>query len=488
MKKIVLILAAALACAGLIIGCGGDNKPPPGPPVPPDAVMYRVTFNPDGGTFADGTTVNKVIEIEENKAVTVTRWPDVERGTDELIGWYDGETEYTFSKLITKDVTLMAKWEGAEMTIDAAAGTAVHENFVFEVSPGGTHSNFDGEDNGDNSFTYSVGAIRYRFPITVGFDYKDYDFVDIEYTAEQAAGMVCKHYATGNDYAPFFPSSDPRIVNGTDNIVTFELRNATGGGVAIQKWNGAVPDITITITNITFRKGTRYTIKFDTDGGSALADSYLVEGTKVSNHLPTNTTKAGSFFAGWLYANGTPVNGADLVDSTFDDIELKALWLASIPGLEPIEVEFAAAGDIIGYGGAQAVVAPLADGSGYSFAGGNYEWTYAYFNIDIPAGATLAHYDYVSFKFEGKTGDYVWKDTFCLMAGAALGTTGGPTITEGLRVSEKGLNDAGNPADMKLAIIKPLASGLTGTIKVGIFVGTTTVSYEISDIVFGIDD
>jgi len=459
-KKIALFLIAALLCAGLIIGCG-DEKEKEQEVIPPP-VTYKVTFDPDGRPFEDGTTAVITVEVEDDAAVG-SKWPVVDEeniGTDTLLGWYDGDTQYTRTTKIKKDVALKAKYDAAKFTFDNVARTATHTNFVISVSPGGTHSNFDGEEEGGNKFTFKVGGIQYLFPVTVGFNYEDYDFVDVEFTATNAAGMVLKNYGSAVDYDAYNGS----IVDGEKKVVTFELRNATAAGFAIQKWNGNVPDITIEITKITFIQRTRYKIKFDTDGGTpALPDSYLVDATKVGNHLPTDVTKTNYIFAGWL--NGTtPVNASTVVDKTFDNATLKPLWLANVT-VTPINVTFSAVSDLTAHG--TATVALVTDG--FSQTGANYDGVYVSFPVTIPAGATLAHYDKVTLTIEGKAGDFGWKPVWLMASSRPMpnNPSAGGTVVRGMQVSNEIQYTTGK-LDLELTIVKPLAANLTGTIDVSI--------------------
>jgi len=462
-KKIALFLVAALICAGLIISCSSDEKEKP--PTPPP-VKYKVTFDSDGRPFADGTIAVKSVEVEADAQVG-SQWPSVDEdniGTDTLIGWYEGDTQYTRTTKITKDVALKAKYEAALLTIDTTLRTAVHTNFVINVSPGGTHSQWDGEEEGDNKFTYTVGGIQYLFPITVGFDYNNYDFVDVEYTASQEGttggiqGMVLKNYGSSADYPAYAGS----ITAGENKVVTFELRNAAAGGFAIQKWDNTKEDITIQITKITFRQGGRYIIKFDVDGGTpVLGNTYLVNGTKVGSHLPTNVTKEGFVFAGWVKGTAGVLAG-DTVDNSFDGATLKALWLANIPNLAAINVTFANATDITAHGGA--TFALVTDG--FSQTGANYDWIYGSFKVTIPTGATLAHYDKLKLTIEGKAGDYSWKPVW-LMAASTLTNVSDASYVRNVQVSNE-IQYTQGKLDLELTIIKPLAANLTGTIDVGI--------------------
>jgi len=521
-KTIALFLVAALLGIGLIVSCSDDPKEEKKTDDKPgtEVVKYKVTFDSDGRPFKDGTTAAKVVEVEKDKTVG-SNWPEIDEeniGTDELQGWYDGATQVTRTTPITKDVTLKAKFEAALFTFDTVARTATHTNFVITVSAGGKHGNWDyapgvngapdrnnNKELGDNKFTITNGGIQYRFPVTVNFDYKDYDFVDVEYTASQVNNVTPKQYDTANDYA-YYAGGISNTADDEKKIATWELRKAVateagGIGFAIQKYNAATEDTTIQFTRITFKQKTRYTVKFDPDGGSAVPDTYLVDGTTIADHLP-DSTRAGKIFAGWLYKTtvgthvaGDPVGSGDVVSSAYDGITFKAFWLDAIT-VAPINITFTdVSTDIKLYsgGGAQAndlnVEALAGDRAtkGYKVSGLNWQWRYVTFKVDIPAGATLAHYDTVTFDI----GHNDWKDCHLAAAPATGDNAFNTTFSQSTYLfNEKGVSAKLSTRDnttMTIPIIKPKASGLTGTIEFAIVIeagNAAGVYYEISNIKF----
>jgi len=497
-KKIALFMVAALLLsAGLILSCGGDDDDPikkedPAKETPAATVKYTVTFDTNGGTPA---TIEPVT-VESGKPVTIANWPeDPERGTDTFLGWFDGATEYKPSTAITKDVTLTAKWGGiALFTVAADGKSAEHTNFIF-IHGTTAHGGFNGTDDPDtaNKFAITSGGIRYQFPISGSFDYHDYDFVEVTYTASTVADVVLKHYNTSTDYPAFSGS----VKNGTNEVVTFEIRAATGGGFTIQKWNASSPEMTIEITKIVFKKGTRHTIKFNTDGGTpaTLPDTYLVETTKVGeNYLPVeNLTKTGNFFAGWLYpagvaghSEGSAVSASDTVGSSYANITLKALWLPSV-SVSPINVSIANLTDLNNVGATVALLSGAKAG-GYSITNLNWQWKYVSFKVTIPAGASLANYNTVKFTYQGKgsQSDAGYKQMFLAAAATLPASISASTDLAGFQVSDKIESGAEN-ADlvMTFTIVKSRAASLTGVIDVAIIIEAGLAGlWEISSIKF----
>jgi len=524
-KRMALFLVAALLfSAGLVISCGGDdpvdggengNGTPPGgnPAGPGTSVHYKVTFNADGGTFDDGTTANKVVDTKDTSAsnksqiVGLDNWPeDPVKGTAEFLGWFSG-SEYTPNSVITADITLTASWGSVPVITPASDGkSATHDNFLF-ITAGQAHGGFTGTNDGENGFSLEQGGIKYQFPVVSGFNYSDYDFVELTYTASQTGkadggaidGIVMKQFIAtgGEDYV-----DAGSLVAGTDKTVSFEIRKATEGGLAIQKWSAvtANPAVDISITAVTFIKGTRHNISFDADGGSAVTGTYLVEGTKIRDHLPTNTTKAGYIFAGWLYPSGITgydegdaVGGGDTVTAEFANITLKAFWLADLE-LDPIEDIFA---DLdkdsdnpedfltpVSGNGSEGSVTNIAwvTGAddkiiGFKQTGSNWNWVGLSFDIEIPVGATLANYDYVSFTIKGNTDDGTWK-THRLDA-----TDGGGSLVAIAPTEENKTNTGGAEYKMIFTINKPVAAAFSGTVSLSIATGGGGGAvYEITNI------
>ena len=64
-------------------------------------VKYTVTFNVDGELTP--------VEVEENTKVAEQTAPTKDGYT--FVGWYLGDEEYNFETLVTKDITLVAKWD-----------------------------------------------------------------------------------------------------------------------------------------------------------------------------------------------------------------------------------------------------------------------------------------------------------------------------------------------------------------------------------------
>ena len=122
-KKIALFLVAMLLGIGLIISCGGGGdddeegtKTDPNQPKPTGQI-YSITFDANGGAFADGTTT-KVVKTGTNGKVTFPDDPAngyddpfFGRLEDAFVDWVDAQGATVLStKVFTADATLKAKW------------------------------------------------------------------------------------------------------------------------------------------------------------------------------------------------------------------------------------------------------------------------------------------------------------------------------------------------------------------------------------------
>ncbi len=103
-KKIVLAGLVLLAITGLLAlsSCKNDS-------VPEAAAKYTVTFNANGGTFADGEdTKTETVESGQTIEEPLVTYPDTK---NELYRWEDefGEA-VTFPLKVEKNMTLTAEW------------------------------------------------------------------------------------------------------------------------------------------------------------------------------------------------------------------------------------------------------------------------------------------------------------------------------------------------------------------------------------------
>ena len=90
MKRIIIVMLTLLAVS-LFVSCGNDP------------FFFHIEFDSDGGTKVETQTVQKGEKATEPEKPT-------KDGMD-FIGWYDGDNEFSFDTIITKDYKLTAKWK-----------------------------------------------------------------------------------------------------------------------------------------------------------------------------------------------------------------------------------------------------------------------------------------------------------------------------------------------------------------------------------------
>ena len=290
------------------------------------------------------------------------------------------------------------------------ATSATHDNFKFEKSSS-THGTWDGTDNEDNTFSAVVqGGIRYKFPAdTDTFKLSDYDFVEVTYTASSVVDIVVKQYNSGGDLDVF--AGD--ISNGTDQTIRIELRYASGGGFAIQKWRAGA-EMTIAFTKVTFIKGTRYAVDYST-GDAAVAPpttpAFFVDGTKVGNTLPT-LVRSGYIHLGWAISSTNLDANTNVTAALFSGTPttLTARWkVATVQAAQ--SVVFSSSNLFKkGSGGQEpdfTVVDTPTTGIGYTVSthSNSYGNSWVYFTYTFTGTSRLSDFNKVTFKYKGETGD-----------------------------------------------------------------------------------
>ncbi len=119
-KKFVLAALVLLAITSLLAltSCKNDSVPPEatsGTETKP--VTHTVTFNANGGTFADGKDT-KTETVESAQPATKPTDPTKDGWT--FLGWYEDSgltKEFDFSTPVTADITLYAKWRANPGTV-----------------------------------------------------------------------------------------------------------------------------------------------------------------------------------------------------------------------------------------------------------------------------------------------------------------------------------------------------------------------------------
>lgn len=210
---------------------------------------YNITFDSDGGGEIAAITIDEGCYIVQPESPTKEGYI--------FVGWMlDGEL-YDFSTEVTGDITLKAKWEFIEPDV-------TYYTITF--------------DTGGGSVLTPLTIAEGRVPIAPSDPIKD--------------GYTFKEWQ----------------LNGT--LYDFSLP-ITGDITIVAIWEEAVED----------DNTPKYTVKFNSDGGSKVSSQTIKEGSKANE--PKNPTKSGYIFKYWAL-DGKEFNFKN--SAVTKDIELKAVW------------------------------------------------------------------------------------------------------------------------------------------------------------------
>ena len=304
---------------------------------------YNVKFDTNGGTVVDTQVVNE--------GDTVVKPSDPKRDGYIFVEWtYENKT-YDFSLSVDKDMTLKARWlekeEDKEMfsvKFDSDGGTTI-PNQIVEVN---------------SKVAKPIDPVKegYKFKYWT-LNNEEYDFnkevlEDLELKAvweEEVKEDTNKNTNTNNKkeetkkeevkeepkpeiktYTVVFNSAGGSAVNSqtiTEGGKVSQPSNPIRSGYTFAGWtlNGSVYDFNSVVnSNITLvakwneNAKAKYTVTFNSAGGSAVSSQTVTEGSKVS--MPSTPKRDGYNFGGWLL-NGSAY---DFNSSVNGDITLVAKW------------------------------------------------------------------------------------------------------------------------------------------------------------------
>lgn len=223
------------------------------------AQKWVVTFDTNGGKSIEN------LNVEDGKTIDSIPTPTRDGYTFE--GWYYNDEVFDFSTVITKNITLTAKWAVVDKPVSGNTNTATKTYTVSFDSAGGT----------------PVGSKR----------------VGSNKTVVKPANPTRDGYTFIGWY------------NGT---VKFDFATKITKNITLTaKWEkvevSEEPEAAKT-----------YTVTFESDGGSAVSKQTVEEGKTATK--PSNPTKDGYTFIGWYY-NDAQYNFNTKVNS---DITLTAKW------------------------------------------------------------------------------------------------------------------------------------------------------------------
>ena len=326
-KKKILIIGCSIVVviSAIIIFFLISNK---------KSLLYEITFETNGGTLVESQIVNEGEKVKKPVDPTKDGFMFVE--------WtYQGKT-YDFSLEVTSNITLIAKWTEVEEDI---------EKFIvkFETDGGTTIPNQIIEKG--NKVAKPIDPVKDGYTFTGWFlDDEIYDFdeivdnnIELKAKWEKIKDTNINNNNNNNNkptittptvkkYTVTFNSSGGSAVSSqtvTEGGKVSKPSNPTRNGYTFVGWtlNGNIYDFNSEVNNnITLvakwneNVKKKYTITFNSDGGTIVSSQTVTEGGKVSR--PSDPTKSGYNFVGWTL-NGVSYDFNSIVNG---NITLTAKW------------------------------------------------------------------------------------------------------------------------------------------------------------------
>ncbi len=289
---------------------------------------FVVTFDADGGSNVDS------IEVLDGNSIDVLPIP--EKDGYKFVGWYNEDNYFDSTSVVTSDITLTARWEKIEETVkeeDNSGKVEVKKYTVKFNSNGGTTVSSQTVTEGNkvskptnptrNGYTFAGWTLNGSV-----YDFNTIVTKNITLVAKWTENVKAKYTVTFDSQGGTTVSSQTV----TEGNKVSKPTNPTRSGYTFAGWtlNGSAYDFnTIVTKNITLvAKWTenvkaKYTVTFDSQGGTTVSSQTVTEGSKVSK--PTNPTRNGYLFESWIL-DGVVYN---FDKSVTKSITLKATWYST---------------------------------------------------------------------------------------------------------------------------------------------------------------
>lgn len=334
----ILILSAVIIAVGIILLLTGNKK----------TITYNVSFETDGGTPLETQIINKGEQATKPK--------DPIKDGYLFVDWLYQNKTYDFSKEVNSDLVLTAKWSKIEADV---------ETFVvkFDTDTGSTIANQIIEKG--NKLTKPKDPTKEGY-IFKGWllDGKTFDFetvidknIELKAKWEKEPEKEQNNNNQPNNNQNSSSNNNNNNTSSSNNnkpsVKKYTVTFNSNGGSAVSKqvieengkatkpanptrngcifvgWtlNGNIYNFDTQVkSNITLvakwneKEKAKYTIIFNSNGGTAVANQIVEEGNKVTQ--PAAPTRTGYTFAGWTL-NGNAYNFNSIVTG---NITLVATW------------------------------------------------------------------------------------------------------------------------------------------------------------------
>ena len=279
-RTIIIVIGVVLIIACLVIYFIFANK------------KYTITFDSDGGSVVEKQIVKRGEKV--NKPTDPTRDGYI------FIEWDLGSSIYDFNAKVTRNLILKAVWkeqEGGKVT------------YVVNFNTDGGNSVSNQIINKDGTITKPQDPVRdgYKF---LGW-YSNNVLFDFSTPVTTNLELVAK-WEKAKD-------------NSTTATTTTTKKNDTTSSTTKKtttKKNDTTNTTTTKKTTTTTTEAKKYTVKFDSNGGSKVSSKEVTSGSKVSK--PSNPTRTGYKFGGWTLNN----KAYDFNSKVTSNITLVAKWTA----------------------------------------------------------------------------------------------------------------------------------------------------------------
>lgn len=279
-RTIIIVIGVVLIIACLVAYFIFANK------------KYTITFDSDGGSVVEKQIVKRGEKV--NKPTDPTRDGYI------FIEWDLGSSIYDFSAKVTRNLILKAVWkeqEGGKVT------------YVVNFNTDGGNSISNQIINKDGTITKPQDPVRdgYKF---LGW-YSNNVLFDFSTPVTTNLELVAKwEKAKDNSTTGTTTTTKKNDTTSSTTKKTTTKKNDTTNTTTTKK----------TTTNTTEAK--KYTVTFDSNGGSKVSSKEVTSGSKVSK--PSNPTRTGYKFGGWTLNN----KAYDFNSKVTSNITLVAKWTA----------------------------------------------------------------------------------------------------------------------------------------------------------------
>lgn len=280
-RTIIIVIGVVLIIACLVAYFIFANK------------KYTITFDSDGGSVVEKQIVKKGEKV--NKPTDPTRDGYI------FIEWDLGSSIYDFSAKVTKDLTLKAIWkeqEGGKVT------------YVVNFNTDGGNSVSNQIISKDGTITKPQDPVRngYKF---LGW-YSNNVLFDFNTPVTTNLELVAK----------WEKAKDNSTTSTTTTTKKNDTTSSTTKKTTTTKKNDTTSTTTTKKTTTTTTEAKKYTVTFDSNGGSKVSSKEVTSGSKVSK--PSDPTKTGYKFGGWTLNSKT----YDFNSKVTSNITLVAKWTA----------------------------------------------------------------------------------------------------------------------------------------------------------------